>query len=266
MLECRQLSCGYGKLKVITEVSLKLAPQELLAIIGPNGSGKTTLLRAISRLIKPMTGGIYLEDQNVWEIEALDFAKTVAVVSQYLPSVEMTVEDYVLLGRMPHFQKMQFIETPKDLQVVNECMQMTDILHLKDKIINRLSSGERQLAQIARALAQSPTLLLLDEPTAHLDITHQVVILDLLKKLISQIKLTVVMVLHDLNLASEYASCLGLMSAGRLIKLGAPHEVIDYKIIEEVYKTKVVVDRNPVSSKPCVFIVPKEELLKHRNL
>jgi iron complex transport system ATP-binding protein len=265
MLEIKALSCGYGPKTVITGIDLGVKAQEFFGIIGPNGSGKTTLLRAMARTIKPMAGQIILDGKDLWEIPLEDFALRCAVVSQYLPSVAMTVEEYVLLGRIPHFKPWQFSETKEDLQAAREAMELTGISTLMDKSILHLSSGERQLAQMARALAQRPALLLLDEPTAHLDIAHQVDILDLLKKLIRQINLTVVVVLHDLNLASEYCDCLGLMSEGKLYKLGTPREVIDYQIIEKVYKTVVVVEENPISSKPYVLIVPQEELLKNKH-
>jgi iron complex transport system ATP-binding protein len=178
----------------------------------------------------------------------------------------VTVEEFVLLGRIPHFRAMQFVESRHDRDVASRCMELTDTLRLRDKPIQHLSGGERQLAQIARALAQEPRLLLLDEPTAHLDITHQVTVMDLLRKLVRELDLTVVMVLHDLNLASEYCDRLALISQGRVFKTGVPRDVIDYRVIEEVYKTVVVVNENPVSGKPYVLIVPEEELAKNRLL
>ncbi len=264
MLEIRSLTCGYGAKIVISGISFDVKEGELFGVIGPNGSGKTTLLRALSRVIKPMSGEILLDGKNFQDIPIRDFARGTAVVSQLLPLVEMTVEEFVLLGRTPHFENMQFVESKHDLQIAHQCMALTDTLRLRDKPINHLSGGERQLAQIARALAQEPKLLLLDEPTAHLDITHQVVILDLLRKLVRELKLTVVMVLHDLNLASEYGDRLALMSQGSIHQCGIPTEVIDFSIIEEVYKTVVVLKNNPVSHKPYVFIVPQEELLKDK--
>jgi len=264
MLEIKSLTCGYSKKSVISEISFDVKMDELFGVIGPNGSGKTTLLRALSRVMKPMSGEILFNGVNVEKIPLRDFAKYTAVVSQLLPFVEMTVEEFVLLGRIAHFENMQFVESKRDLQIAHECMALTDTLRLADKPINQLSGGERQLAQIARALAQNPKLLLLDEPTAHLDITHQVVILDLLKKLVHERKLTVIMVLHDLNLASEYSDRLALISNGRIHKVGSPEEVINFSIIEEVYKTVVVLKKNPVSHKPYVFIVPQQELLKNK--
>jgi len=264
MLEIKSLTCGYGKKIVIDQISFDVRTGELFGVIGPNGSGKTTLLRALSRVIKPQRGALFLDGRNFEDISIRDFARATAVVSQLLPLVEMTVEEFVLLGRLAHFKSMQFMESKSDIQMAHQCMELTDTLRLRHKPINQLSGGERQLVQIARALTQDPRLLLLDEPTAHLDITHQVVILDLLKKLVRTLKLTVVMVLHDLNLASEYSDRLALISQGRVYKVGTPQEVIDFSIIEEVYKTVVVLKKNPVSQKPYVFIVPQEELLKNK--
>jgi iron complex transport system ATP-binding protein len=165
----------------------------------------------------------------------------------------------VLLGRIPHFEKMQFLETARDFEAAREAMSLTRTLKFKDRLMRELSGGERQLVFIARALAQEPRLLLLDEPTTHLDITHQVAILDLLKRLNRERGLTVIIVLHDLNLASEYCQRLVLMREGRIYKAGRPDEVLSYQIIEEVYKTVVVVEKNPISLRPYVLLVPEEE-------
>ena len=144
-------------------------------------------------------------------------------------------------------------------------MSLTGILKLKKQEMNQISGGERQLVFIARALAQEPRLLLLDEPTTYLDITHQAGILDLIRKLNREFEITVIMVLHDLNLASEYCQRLVLMNTGRIHRIGAPEEVLRYEIIEEVYKTVVVVEKNPISSKPYILIVSEEERQKRKN-
>ena len=141
-------------------------------------------------------------------------------------------------------------------------MTLTDTFKLKDQFMGEISGGERQLALISRVLAQEPKLILLDEPTAHLDITHQVGILDLIKRLNKEFGLTVIMVLHDLNLASEYCRRLILINEGRIHRIGRPEEVLDYRIIEEVYKTVVIVEKNPLSSKPYILIVSEEERKK----
>ncbi len=257
MLEIRNLTCGYGAKAVIAAINFDVRSGDFFGVIGPNGSGKTTLLRALSREIPAMKGEIVLNGQNLLDIPQRDLAQIVTVVSQIVPFSDMTVEEFVLLGRIPYFQPMQFVESRKDYEMALESMTLTDTLRLKDKRITHLSGGERQLVQIARALAQEPKLLLLDEPTAHLDIAHQAIVMDLLKKLALNLNLTVVMVLHDLNLASEYCDRLLLIDQGEVHSLGRPEDVIQYQSIEKVYQTVVVVLKSPVSGKPHVMIVPE---------
>lgn len=259
MLEIKNLTCGYDSKFLLRDINLRIDTGELLGIIGPNGAGKTTFLRALTRVLKPKGGEILLEGKNIWQMDFKWLAKRIAVVSQNFETGFMTVEEFVLLGRIPHYEKFQFLETKKDIEIAEKCMTLTDTFKLKDQLMGEISGGERQLSLIARALAQEPMLILLDEPTAHLDITHQVAILDLIKRLNKEFGLTVIMVLHDLNLASEYCQRLALFNEGRIHKIGTPEEVLDYKIIEEVYKTMVVVEKNPVSSRPYILIVSEEE-------
>ena len=256
MLEIKNLICGYNSKFFLQNINFEVTRGELVGIIGPNGSGKTTLLRAITRVLKPKSGEILLEGTNIWQLPLKELAKTTAVVSQSPETGFMSVEEFVLLGRIPHYEGFQFLETKSDLEIAGRCMELTDTFKLKDQPMNQLSGGERQLALVARALTQEPELLLLDEPTAHLDITHQVGILDLIKRLNKELALTVIMVLHDLNLASEYCNRLILINNGQIHKTGRPEEVLTYRIIEEVYKTVVVVEENPISHKPHILIVP----------
>jgi len=258
ILEVKDLVCGYRTF-FLKDISFKVKTGEFFGIIGPNGSGKTTLLRAITRVLKPKKEEIYFEGKNIWQMRLKELAKKIAVVSQNPGISFITVEDFVLLGRIPHYKKFQFLETKEDLEIAKRCMALTDILKIQDQPVGEISGGERQLALIARALCQEPKLLLLDEPTTHLDITHQTKILDLIKKLNKEFELTVIMVLHDLNLASEYCNRLLLMSEGRVYKIGSPQEVLTYQVIEEVYKTVVVVDKSPLSSRPYIFVVTEEE-------
>ncbi len=262
MLEIKNLICGYDAKFLLRDINLRIEGKELVGIIGPNGSGKTTLLRAITRVLKPKKGGIFLEGKNTSQMGFRELAKRIAVVSQSFETGFMSVEEFVLLGRIPHFERFQFLETKKDLEITRRCMVLTDTLKLKDQPISEISGGERQLALIARALVQEPKLLLLDEPTSHLDIAHQVGILDLISRLNKELALTVVMVLHDLNLASEYCHRLVLINGGRIYKIGAPSQVLNYQIIEEVYRTVVVVEKNPISSKPYILVVSEEERQK----
>lgn len=259
MLEIKDLTCGYDEKFLLQGINLKVENKELIGIIGPNGSGKTTLLRAITTILKPKKGTVLLEGEDIQQMGFKELAKRIAVVPQGFDGRSMSVGEFVLLGRIPHFERFQFLETKKDLEIAESCMSETSILSLKGQLMDQISGGERQLALISRALAQQPKLLLLDEPTTHLDITHQVAILDLIRRLNREFGLTVIMVLHDLNLASEYCHRLVLINQGRLHKIGFPEEVLDYRTIEEVYKTVVVVEKNPISSKPYVLVVSEEQ-------
>ena len=258
MIRMEKIQCGYGPKIVLDDIDLEVKKDEFVGIIGPNGSGKTTVLRAITRLIKPMRGKIYLDNKDIYTLSHKEIAQEIAVVSQNLPIVSMTVKEFILLGRVPYYKNLQFFESEHDLIAANRAMTMTNIEHLKNHYMSEMSGGEVQLAFIARAIAQEPSLLLLDEPTAHLDITHQVSVLDLIKRLNRQHDLTVIIVLHDLNLASEYCDKVVLMDNGKIQKVGAPEEVLTYKDIEEVYHTVVVVEKNPLSGKPFVLVVSEE--------
>lgn len=257
IIRIKNLYCGYGKLPVLKDITLDVKQGEHLGIIGPNGSGKTTLIRAITRLVKPISGGIEIFGRDVRNTDLKEISKKVAVVGQVSKFIEdMNVMDYVLLGRLPHFRWLQIMESKKDIQICLHCLDITGTLRLKDRFMYELSSGERQLISIARALSQDPSIIILDEPTSHLDISHQVRILDTITNLIRQNGITAVTVMHDLNLASEYCDRLVLLDDGRIKKIGTPQEVLTYSLIEEVYKTVVIVKENPISHKPYVFVVP----------
>jgi iron complex transport system ATP-binding protein len=226
-----------------------------VGIIGPNGSGKTTLLRLSSRVLLPRKGNIYFQDKDIFRMDLKEFCRSVAFVSQDIATTfSFSALELVLMGRIPHLRRMQF-ETKKDIEISESALALTDSLGLKDKRIDELSAGERQRVVIARALAQEPVLLFLDEPTSHLDIGHQIQVMDLLKKL-NREKLTIIMVLHDLNLASAYCNRICLLDNGSIFKEGTPEEVLTYKNIEAVYKTIVLVNDNPVTGRPNVVLVP----------
>ncbi len=259
MLEVKNLTCGYDAKFFLQEVNFKVEDGELIGIIGPNGSGKTTLLRAITRVLKPKKGEILLKGKNIRDMEFRELARKIAAVSQSSGVNFMSVKEFVLLGRVPHYRRFQFLETKRDEEIAKKYMSLTDTLRFENQPVGEISGGERQLAVIARALVQEPELLLLDEPIAHLDITHQIAILGLIKRLNKKFGLTVIMVLHDLNLASEYCNRLILLNNGKIYKIGEPEEVLTYQVVEEVYKTVVVVEKNPISHKPYILVVSGEE-------
>lgn len=262
LLEVKNLNFRYQEQMILRDISFSIDPGEFVSVIGPNGCGKTTLIKTILKTIQPETGTIHIENKNIQTLSNKSLAKRMAVVMQTIDPASMTVRDYVQLGRLPFFQKYQFFETRKDVDIAEKYMHLTDVARLADARINEISGGERQLASIARALTQEPALLILDEPTSHLDITHQVRILELINKLKKELSLTVLMVLHDLNLAAEYSDRLVLLSKkdGRIFKAGVPKEVLTEASIREVYQTRVRVRPNPVSNKPWIFLVNQHAL------
>ncbi len=256
LLRINNLRGGYYKEDVIRGLSLNVNQGDFLVIIGPNGSGKTTLLRLATRVLNIKNGEVLYKDENILEMELKEFCRKVAFVSQDIATgFSFTVMELVLMGRIPYLKRLQF-ETKRDIEIAQEKLALTDALSLKDKRIDELSAGERQRVVIARALAQEPELLFLDEPTSHLDIGHQIQTLDLLKKLNRQNNLTIVMILHDLNLASAYSNRIALLDNGIIFKEGSPDEVLTYENIESVYKTIVLVNNNPLTGKPNVVLVP----------
>ncbi len=260
LLKINNLSGGYHKETIIKDISLEIKEGDFIGIIGPNGSGKTTLLRLASRVLVPGKGNIILGGRNIASMGLKEFCQKVAFVAQdTIVNFSFSVLEIVLMGRIPHLKRLQQ-QTKQDIQIAQNSLMLTDALYLKEKRIDELSSGERQRVIIARALTQEPILLFLDEPTSHLDIGHQIRALDLLKRLNRQNNLTIVMVMHDLNLASEYCNRIILLNEGRIFKEGRPEEVLTYQNIEAVYKTVVVVNKNPVSTKPYVVLVSGENI------
>lgn len=258
MLHIDGLSAGYRTKRVIEDISFKIERGECIGIIGPNGSGKTTLLKSIIGLTHLFSGSVRLYGKDIKEMGYKGLARHIAMVSQMTPSIYMTVEEFVLLGRLPYHKGFKLFETEEDMAVAEMSMELTGISGLMNRYISEISGGEFQLALIAKALTQTRGILLLDEPTAHLDISHQVRILDLITRLRREEGLTVAIIIHDLNLASEYCDRLLLLDNGRIKRVGIPEEVINYRDIEETYKTTVVVDRNPISKRPFVLIVSEE--------
>lgn len=253
-LKLDQLVCGYEKFNLKT-ISFELQRGIFAGIIGPNGSGKTTLFRALTGDLKIKEGELTLKGKQLSQMPIREKARQVAVVSQFTEQTDISVYDYVMMGRLPYRSNFQFFETKNDIAIAEKYMQLTHIDGLKDKSMMELSGGEQQLAAIARALTQEPDLLLLDEPTSHLDITHQVQILNLIQRLNKELGLTVLIIIHDLNLAGEYCDYLLMMKDGQLRAKGRPAEVLNYQIIEDVYDTVVITRENPVSKKPVVFLV-----------
>ena len=257
VLEVENLSFSYQKRPVLREISFQVNPGEFLAVVGPNGCGKTTLMKNILKHVRPAEGRIRIQGKDISSLEGRGFARQVAAVLQTIDPSSMTVREYVMLGRLPFFQRYQFFETKADEEIARHYMELTGVAGMADARVSEISGGERQLAAIAKGLTQEPSLLVMDEPTSHLDITHQVRILDLINRLRKELKLTVLMVLHDLNLASEYCDRLVLLDkrTGKIFHSGTPADVLTESAIQEVYQTRVKVYPNPVTQKPWIFLV-----------
>lgn len=231
---------------------------EILGIVGPNGSGKTSLLKLLAKVLRPHEGNMALFGRDLGTMPQVEVARTVAFVPQESPQVfSFTVMETVLMGRYPHHHGAKWSagfgwESAEDLSIAEQAMQYTDLTHLAGRSVMDLSGGERQRCMIARALAQAPQVLLLDEPTAFLDLQHQLEICAIVRRLNEERGLTVVLVSHDLNLASQYCDRILMLKAGALFRLGLPHDVIDAAVLRAVYGCDVLIDRHPESGVPRV--------------
>lgn len=235
-LECHSLQGGYGKKVVIGGVELEILPGTVNTILGANGSGKSTLLKTVGRLLKPMGGCVLLDGKDLqnW-YDSGELARHLAILPQLHETPgELTVEELVSLGRYPHCRnRLNFAAA--DREAVERAIAMTSLSALRDREIGSLSGGERQRARLAMTLAQEPELLLLDEPTTYLDICCQFEILDLVRHLNETRRVTVLMVLHDLNLAAACSDMLIMMKAGRIVRSGTPEEMMTPEILRDVF-------------------------------
>ncbi len=255
LLSLRNIDACYGKTKVIDGISLAVRRGELLALIGPNGAGKTTLVKIMCRVMKPTAGTFEFEGQDPWRIPARDYARKVAHVRQSEKLAwPFTVEQVVLMGRFPH-RGWLAAYTAEDRRVVDEALELTGLESLKHRGLHTLSGGEAQRAMLARALAQSPELLILDEPVAHLDIKHRLEVLNTARSFAAK-GLSVVVCLHDLTLAALYADRVALLEHGVVRSEGSPEKVLNKADLEEVYGTPVLVDRFPGIDRPKITAVP----------
>ncbi|MCX6375525.1 MAG: heme ABC transporter ATP-binding protein [Armatimonadetes bacterium] len=253
LFDLDQVDVSFNSTRVLSGISLQVRAGEFLGIIGPNGSGKSTLLRVMAGVLAPSAGTIKLEGRDVAGIPGRELARRLAVVPQDNPiTFDFSVLEVVLMGRSPHLGRFE-IERGRDLDIAADALKRTNLLNLADRRIGELSGGERQRAMIARALAQEPEILFLDEPTAHLDINYQVEILHLAKRENTEHGKTVVAILHDLNLAAEFCDRLIMLSHGEVFTSGSPDEVITAENVHEVYGTAVWVRRHPTSGRPYVL-------------
>jgi iron complex transport system ATP-binding protein len=256
-LELREVSAGYNGEPVISGMSFAIGDGEFLGLVGPNGSGKSTVVRVMSRVLRPRAGRALLDGRDVFAMTSVEVARRVSVVPQDSSyHFDYSVLEIVLMGRSPRIGRFA-LEGARDYAAAERAMRLTGIAHLSRRPVTETSGGERQRVAIARALAQEPELLILDEPTAHLDINHQIEVLDLVRTLNREHQVAVVVVMHDLNLAAQYCGRMLLMHDGRLVAQGSAHEVITAQHVRQAYGTEVTVKSHPVTGRPYFTLLSR---------
>lgn len=251
-LEAKNIIAGYDKRKILNGISLKIPQEKITVIIGANACGKSTLLKTISRLIHPTQGQVLLDMKEIHQISSKKLAQKLGLLPQSPIVPEgITVADLVARGRYP-YQNFLKGTTKQDQDAVADALKTMGISDIANRCVDELSGGQRQRVWIAMALAQQTDILLLDEPTTYLDITHQIEILDLLKDLNTKKGTTIVMVLHDINLSARYADYMFALHQGILIAEGTPESIINQNLIKEVFDLDSVVIKDPISNSPMI--------------
>jgi iron complex transport system ATP-binding protein len=251
-LEAHQVTFAFNGKPVLKQVTLRLAAGKMVGVIGPNGAGKSTLVKLLSRLLTPTSGKIWLNGQGLADWSLAKLARALAVVPQDagLPPT-FTAWEIVLMGRTPYLGWLGR-EDERDRSIARRAMEQTNTWLLADRLISQLSGGEQQRVLIARALAQEPQILLLDEPTAHLDINYQVETLELIVRLTKELRLAALAIFHDLNLAAQYCDELVLLHQGQIAGQGTPAHVLTPAMLKQVYGTEVAVLPHPRNGLPVV--------------
>lgn len=251
-LQLQETRFGYRAGFTLQEIDLQIREASVLALIGPNGSGKTTLLQLLSGRLRPQAGRVLLNGRPLAHYTPRERAQRIAVISseQYF-QFPFSVREVVAMGRFPFLDRFQTM-TDADWEIVEESLRLTQTEQFRNRTISDLSSGERQLVLIARAITQHPAILMLDEPNSHLDIGHQLAIFELLRRLNRRHSMTVIMVLHDLTAAATFSDRLALLNRGRLVQYGTPEEVVTEENIRTVYGARVKVHPSPAGGFPQV--------------
>jgi len=239
--------------QIIDDISFSIEPGKIYSIIGPNGSGKTTLLRAISRNLKPNHGSVYLKGKNIFKSPSKHTARIMAVLTQVHSGMnDVTVSQLISYGRFAHRDWWKGKEQ-QDSEIIDECIEKTNLTEFRNRKINTLSGGERQRAWIAMALAQKPELLIMDEPTTFLDISHQLEVMELISKLNQEGSITILMVLHDINHAARFSDELFVIKEGKLYAKGRPWEIINPKLLQEVFNVEASITEDEEMKKPIFY-------------
>jgi iron complex transport system ATP-binding protein len=255
LLSFRKVGFRYGQRWALRDLEFDIRPGEVVAILGPNGSGKSTLLKVVDGILTPQAGEVLLRDRSVSTYSRVSLAREVAMVAQENHfRFSFSALEVVLMGRFPYLTRFQF-EGKADMEVALKALGATHCLELAARSIHELSGGEKQRVLIARALAQEPTVILLDEPTSFLDLRYKREIFDLIFSLTHERGLSVLVVSHDIDLAARYCDRVVLLKEGQLFSVGAPGDVITASTIEAVYGCPVQVDNNPATGSPRVSLL-----------
>jgi iron complex transport system ATP-binding protein len=264
-LDVDGIECRYGSVKILENVSLTVKEGDFVGILGPNGSGKTTLLKSISRTLKPHKGTIFLDKTDIYSMKSVELAKHMAIVPQESSiGFSFSALDIVLMGRNPHMKRFQ-MESEKDMTIVKKAMLRTNTWQFADRPINELSGGEKQRVVIARALAQEPKILLLDEPLTHLDMINQLEIMDLVKELCVKEGMIVLAVIHDLNLAARYCNSALLLKGALVFAAGTLDEVLTSENIKTVFRVDAIVKKSLVTNSLYVILLSPQKPSESRN-
>jgi iron complex transport system ATP-binding protein len=265
ILDTKNISLTLPNKLILKDVSIKVSAGEFFVIIGPNGAGKTSLLKILSGLQKAQEGSVIIKGKNLSAYTRRDLSKILAIVPQQVEvGFPFTVAETVIMGRTPHLGILG-MEDKNDFHIAAEAMAFTDVSHLQDRKLFQLSGGELQRVIIARAICQQPEIILLDEPTTALDPAHQLKIMDLMEKFRREHGTTVIMVSHDLNLASMYGDRLLLLKDGKEVKTGTPKNVLNKTLLEESYGCQMQVDESPLGQVARVTPVPDKYLPTHEQ-
>jgi len=252
-LSISNLSWSYSDKKILDQVTVDIKGSTFTGIIGPNGSGKTTMAKLVSKLLPVDKKTVYVDMEDLSSIKIKQLAKSMALVPQSSAiNYDLTVYDVVALGRTPHLKRFQQ-ESQSDHDLIQSVMEETDTWQYRDRLIHQLSGGERQRVIIARALAQEPQILILDEPVTYLDVHHQIQVMALIKSLAEKRKITIVTILHDLNHAIKYCDHVIMLQAGKIFDHGHPSQVMTQENIKSVYGIDVYMIEHPVTKQPMVI-------------
>lgn len=253
-LKVKGLEFGYTSMPVLADVCLELAQSEMLGIVGPNGAGKSTLIRCINRILNPQRGRILLDENDIKKMDRIGLARKMGYIPQTASQIfPTTVFDAILMGRRPH---IGWRSSEEDNEKVLDVLELLDIEDLAMRDIKELSGGQQQRVFIARALAQEPEVLLLDEPTSNLDIRHQLEVMEIIKDLVVKEGISAIMAIHDLNLASKYTDRVIIMKEGKIFDAGSPSNVLTPENIRSVYSVEAEVINRVDSNGGRPYIVP----------